>query len=78
MKVVVVDKTQLDLLRPGFRHFHDREVAEIKARLGDFVLFNTNTGIDHSAWGSFEDHENVMVRNGWLDKEDLWAFDMHR
>jgi hypothetical protein len=52
--------------------------AKSKTRLGEFVLFNTNTGIVHSAWGSLEEHENVMVRTGWLDKEEPWTFDMHR
>lgn len=77
-KVVAVGNARLDLLRPVFRGIHDREVAQIKARLGDFVLFNTNTGVVHSAWGGEEEHEQVMIRTGWLDKNQPWTFDMHR
>jgi surface carbohydrate biosynthesis protein len=77
-KVVSVGNARLDLLRPTFRKFHDREVAQIKERLGDFVLFNTNTGVVHSAWGSEEEHEQVMIRTGWLDEKEPWTFDMHR
>jgi surface carbohydrate biosynthesis protein len=77
-KVLSIGNARLDLLRPTFRSLHDREVAEIKARLGDFVLFNTNTGIVHSAWGSEAEHERVMIRTGWLDKNEPWTFEMHR
>jgi surface carbohydrate biosynthesis protein len=77
-KVVPIGNARLDLLRPRFRKIQDREVAAIKERLGDFVLFNTNTGIVHSAWGSEEEHERVMIRTGWLDEAEPWTFEMHR
>jgi surface carbohydrate biosynthesis protein len=76
-KVTAVGNARLDLLGPTFRSFHDREVDEIKARLGDFILFNTNTGIVHSAWGSLEDHEQLLVSIGWLDENEPWTFEMH-
>jgi surface carbohydrate biosynthesis protein len=77
-KVLAAGNARLDLLRPVFRGVHDREVAQIKARLGKFVLFNTNTGVVHSAWGGEEEHERVMIRTGWLDENEPWTFDMHR
>ena len=42
--VDVVGNPRVDLLRPEFRSFYDDEVASIKERYGDFVLFNTNFG----------------------------------
>ena len=42
--VDVVGNPRVDLLRPEFRSYYDDEVAGIKERFGDFVLFNTNFG----------------------------------
>lgn len=77
-KIVPVGNARLDLLRPAFRGLHDREVAEIKARHGNFVLFNTNAGFVHSTWGSLEEHERVLVHIGWLNEDEPWTFDLHR
>ena len=77
-KVVPMGNARLDLLRATFRGIHDREVAQIRERLGNFVLFNTNTGVVYSAWGSEEEHERVMVHTGWLDEAEPETFEMHR
>ena len=42
--VNVVGNPRIDLLRPEFQAFYDDEVAAIKARFGDYILFNTNFG----------------------------------
>lgn len=42
--VRVVGNPRIDLLRPEFQAFYDDEVAAIKARFGDYILFNTNFG----------------------------------
>lgn len=42
--VDVVGNPRIDLLRPEFHAFYDREVAAIRERYGDFILFNTNFG----------------------------------
>lgn len=42
--IAVTGNSRIDLLRPELRSFFDEEVNEIRARLGRFVLINTNFG----------------------------------
>ncbi len=42
--IVVTGNPRIDLLRPELRSFFDDEVKEIRARLGPFVMINTNFG----------------------------------
>jgi surface carbohydrate biosynthesis protein len=78
-KVVTIGNARFDLLRPAFRAVHDLEVATIKERFGDFVLFNTNVGYVHSIWDTLEEsEEEVMKRIGWLDEKEPRALDMHK
>ena len=37
-----VGNPRIDMLRPQLRPFHEPEIAAIRARFGDYVLFNTN------------------------------------
>jgi surface carbohydrate biosynthesis protein len=37
-----VGNPRIDMLRPGLRPFHEPEVAAIRERFGDYVLFNSN------------------------------------
>lgn len=37
-----VGNTRIDMLRPELRAFHAPEIAAIRARFGDYVLFNSN------------------------------------
>ena len=41
---VVTGNPRIDLLRPELRRFFDEEVNEIRARMGPFVMINTNFG----------------------------------
>ena len=67
-KVKAIGETRLDLLGPTFRSFHNQEVGEMKAQICKSILFNTNASIVHSAWGSLEDHEQLLISIGRLDK----------
>jgi len=42
--IVVTGNPRVDLLRPELKSFFDDEVKEIRARLGPFVMINTNFG----------------------------------
>ncbi len=77
-QVITVGNARLDLLKPRFRKIYDAEVAEIRERLGEFVLFNTNTGYVHSVWESEEEQERVLIRIGWLDKAKPETYDLYR
>lgn len=42
--IEVVGNPRIDLLRPEFRGYYDEEVAAIRERFGEYILFNTNFG----------------------------------
>lgn len=55
----VTGNPRIDLMRPEIRAFFDRDVAEIRARFGRFVLINTNfSGLNH-----FHDSLSELTQN---------------
>ena len=61
----VTGNPRIDLMRPEIRSFFDRDVAEIRARFGRFVLINTNfSGLNHFHDNLSELTQNLMARRG--------------
>ena len=61
----VTGNPRIDLMRPEIRAFFDRDVAEIRARFGRFVLINTNfSGLNHFHDNLSELTQNLMAGRG--------------
>lgn len=75
----VTGNPRLDLLRPELRPFFDAEVAEIRRRLGDFLLINTNFGTLNHFVPSLGWMNDVEVPEQGPEPDDYWqALTRHR
>jgi hypothetical protein len=61
-----VGNPRIDMLRPQLRPFHEPEIATIRARFGDYVLFNSNFAtVNNVVSGA-----NRFNLAGWVSGED--------
>jgi len=61
----VTGNPRIDLMRPEMRGFFEREVAELRAEYGEFILVNTNfSGLNHFHDGLSELTHNLVPKDG--------------
>lgn len=65
----VTGNLRVDMLKPEYRAFYDRDVAALRARFGDFILVNTNFGTIHSSW-SAEKLKSLQADSGLIKPDD--------
>jgi hypothetical protein len=68
-RIDVTGNLRVDMLKPEYRGFYDRDVAALRARFGDFILVNTNFGTIHSTWGP-EKLKALQVDCGLIKADD--------
>ncbi len=68
-KIDVTGNLRVDMLKPEYRGFYNRDVAALRARFGEFILVNTNFGTIHSTWGA-EKLKSLQVDCGLIKPDD--------
>ncbi len=68
-RIEISGNGRIDLLKPPLRPFFQREIDEITARHGDFVLVNTNFSTINSIWQGDEVTKNA-VKAGFINPND--------
>ncbi|MFK7913830.1 MAG: surface carbohydrate biosynthesis protein [Pseudomonadales bacterium] len=66
--VTVTGNPRIDLMRPELTGFYDREVAQIKAQYGNFVLINSNFGGANHFLDAMSDVKQLAT--GQVGKDD--------
>ncbi len=66
-KVVVTGNPRVDATRQSERAKFANEAAEIRKKIGPFILFNTNYAIVNSVWGDINAVLSLSVRAGTVD-----------
>ncbi len=61
---------RMDVLKPAHRAFFQRDIDDIKARFGDFILVNTNFGVTNSVWGDVDAVTQIHVDAGFVRPDD--------
>ena len=69
-RIEITGNGRIDLLKPALRPLFRKEVDEIIARYGDFVLVNTNFAIFNSMWQSVEQVTQIQIQSGFIKPND--------
>lgn len=69
-RVEVAGNPRIDILKPAFRAFYQREVDAIRARFGRFVLVNTNFGTVNSFCVDLDEVTRIHVQAGFVKPHD--------
>lgn len=69
-RVEVAGNGRIDLLKPGYRSYYQKEIDAIRAKHGDFILVNTNFGIINTIWDSIEEVTRIHVEAGFVRPDD--------
>jgi len=68
--IEVAGNGRVDILKPAYRSFFQRDIDAVRARFGDFVLINTNFGITNTLWDSLEHVTAIHVHAGFIRLDD--------
>jgi surface carbohydrate biosynthesis protein len=68
--VQVTGNGRVDLLKPGFRAYFQKQIDEIRRRYGDYVLVNTNFSTVNSIWKSVEGVTAIQIQGGFVDRNN--------
>lgn len=68
--VVGLGNGRIDILKPAFRSLYEADIAQLKQKLGDYVLINTNYGVIHNVWGDLEQVKTLFARAGSYNAAD--------
>ena len=69
-KIEVTGNGRVDLLKPQYRSFFQKDVDAIRARFGDFILVNTNFALTNTQWPSIDDVTRINVEAGFVKLDD--------
>lgn len=69
-RIEITGNGRIDLLKPALRPLFQKEIDEIIARYGDFVLVNTNFSIFNSVWQSVEQVTQIQLQSGFINPSD--------
>src|SRR5262245_2992798 len=69
-RIEITGNGRIDLLKPALRPLFQRQIDEIVARHGDFVLVNTNFSILNSIWQSVDQVTQIQLRAGFIKPND--------
>lgn len=65
-----VGNPRVDMLLPRLRAYHDDDIASIRGRFGDFVLFNSNFGtVNNTVTGSERFNLAQKIEGGEMEKD---------
>ncbi|MCA0199435.1 MAG: hypothetical protein LCH56_01190 [Proteobacteria bacterium] len=68
--VEIAGNGRVDILKPAYHGFFQRDIDAVRARFGDFILINTNFGIINTLWDSVEQVTDIHVRAGFIKLDD--------
>ena len=69
-RIEIAGNGRIDLLKPALRPLFQREIDEIVARHGDFVLVNTNFPIFNSIWQGVDQVTQIQKQAGFIKPDD--------
>ena len=75
-RIEITGNGRIDLLKPALRPLFQREIDEVVARHGDFVLVNTNFSILNSIWQGVEQVTQIQLRAGFIKANDAASMQM--
>lgn len=61
---------RVDLMRDPLSLLYAQETEEIRARRGQFILINTNSGSINNLWGDLDVYRRILTEIGWADASD--------
>ncbi len=70
VRVEVTGNGRVDLLKPEYRKFFEKQTDDVRRRYGDFILVNTNFGIHNSVWRTLEEVTDLQERAGFINEKD--------
>jgi surface carbohydrate biosynthesis protein len=69
VRIEITGNARIDLLKPAFRSFFQRDISKLQSRYGDFILVNTNFGLVNSVWGT-DQVMQIMAKSGYFNPRD--------
>jgi surface carbohydrate biosynthesis protein len=69
-RIEITGNGRIDLLKPALRPLFQREIDEVVARHGDFVLVNTNFTIANSIWQGAAQVTKIQMQAGFIKPND--------
>lgn len=70
VRIEVAGNGRVDILKPKYRAFFQRDIDAVRARFGDFVLVNTNFSVTNTIWNNLEHSLKIQVRAGYVKPDD--------
>ena len=65
-RIEITGNGRIDLLKPALRPIFQKEIDDVVARHGDFVLVNTNFSVLNSIWQSVEQVTQIQLQAGFI------------
>ena len=69
-RISITGNPRIDLLTAWGRASFENQAAEIRKKIGNYILFNTNFGWINSIWNAREDTKQIAIRTGHLVPDD--------